>query len=190
MITAVGVALALEVAGPHCRAAQPVMAKAGCAETRLGVVLAASPERAAKLLAHAADGEARFRLHFGRDPPKWLFIEQDGEVGLTPKQESALALKGFAARKARLSPNAKKLLAKPAATEAGRQIAQLEGLAGDKAERRAAKIKGEVLRKLVEGQESGIVPHELGHAWFGAAFWPVAPTEPAGQKRYGTPAPD
>lgn len=164
---------------PNCAAARRAVPTAGaCVASAYGVALSADEASARALLSEALIAEQRFRKTFGREPaPYAVFAFDDpaapktagpnlrklGFRAVLPLPSPALVQRQMAEAASRLQP--------PAAGGVPPQIVRREGgLSGG------------------EPRGENLIPHELGHQWYAAAFWSDAPAPTA--PRYGSAAPD
>lgn len=179
MLGAILLALASAPApAPDCAVARLAIPEAGaCVAGTNGVALAADEAAARALLNEAQIAEQRFRDTFGREPARYAVFGFD-DLASPRTAGPALRKLGFRA----VLP-----LPSPALIERQRSemMSRLQPAAGGGAPR--------IVRR--EGSPGGgeprgenLIPHELGHQWYSAAFWSdaPAPTTP----RYGSAAPD
>lgn len=155
-----------------------------CVASGRGVVVAETATEAQRIAAFAVAGEDRFERHFRRSAAPYLVLWGVGDRGLRIA-EAAPDLEVFvfnspAQRVARVQT------ATRAAVEA--QFASLP--AAQRASAIEAALAGMPQPSVdtEEAKDAGTVPHELGHLWFRAAFWPEA--DMASLDYYVTPAPD
>lgn len=157
-----------------------------CAPTPRGAVLAADPADAERIARYAAAGERRFRRYLGRAPAPYVVAwGVDGAGSRLARSAGAPVVFSHLNAQQRL-----------AASEAATRVAV-------KAQLEAAKVPAEQLQAAIAqamaaqpvrsladeaATDVGVVPHELGHLWFHAAFWPEA--DNGSLDFYVTPAPD
>lgn len=175
----------------HCAGIAAISAKLGvCADAPNGVVLAATAERAAVLVAIAAAGEARFARHFDRAPPRYAIV--DGEGSIDPATGKALEAAGFVSSLPWLSPEATVAALTASIRRGVEQRASAMGASAEATEQMvAAALAQQAERRtpeLAAARERGVVPHELGHGWFIRSWWPTRAAGPV--SHYGGPAPD
>ncbi|MBA3878538.1 MAG: hypothetical protein C0500_02340 [Sphingobium sp.] len=167
-----------------CAAAGEVVAKRACAESAIGIAVADDAARARQLLDYAKSGEARFQARFGRLPVRYAVVETSG---------GAVEGAGFEGLKA---AGFRAIL--PWLSSAGYR-AQIEASIKRDIEAQTASLPPEVRSSIIEQalarfkekppemQDEGGIPHELGHMWYAAAFWPGS--DPKGG-HYGSEGPD
>ena len=173
---------ATAAAQPGCTQVRTALPQAGvCVEGAGGVALAATEAEARTLLAQAGTGERRFRAAFGREPARYaVFSFEDPAAGRT----TAEALRGLGFT-----------VVLPLPSDALRERQMAEAMARLQLGAPPGAAPGRVVRRdgaSGSGEPRGpnFVPHELGHQWYVAAFWSGAAPQPAGTRRYGSPAPD
>lgn len=170
-----------------CDSAQRAVPAPACVANAHGVVLSQSVEDARRLAEYLAAGERRFQRHFGTTPPRYALAQGFSASDLRPLSAAGFKrpLPWFTAEQQEESALAS--VRRATELQAGATGASPERLqqALQMAEQswRAANPPGSRHRI-----EAGVVPHELGHAWYVELFWPGA-TLDAGV-HYGGPGPD
>lgn len=182
--------LALAAAPPtadRCAAARQATGYV-CQATAGGVVLAANQAGAARLAVHATAGEARWRDHFGSAVTSYAVVENLG-----PGMTKALHAAGFPIVLPWLNPGQYVT----ASTESVRRATEMQVKAQGITD--LAQVRGAVDQAVTAwqakhppaewlGKEAGAVPHEIGHMWYIARYWPRAAVDGTGH--YGGPGPD
>jgi len=176
---------------PLCVRAQTAAPGLACVSTGRGAALAASPEDAAALAAYARAGEARFAGGFARDIAPYVVIS-------TPPAPSRTALNaaGFANVLPWPAPRAFDEAARRGVEQGTRRFAASQNMTPTQTEEVVARALAQIPdAKAQAALDAGMVPHELGHLWFTAAFWPDAAQTDAAQtddsaRHYGGPGPD
>jgi hypothetical protein len=169
-----------------CEQAIAVIPDLSCVESVRGLALAGDDARARRLLDLAEGGASRFKTYFGRDPLRFAVAEGRDAVIARDKIE-ALRAAGFTVVLPWLSDTVFRAQAETsirravAAQLAGQPPAVIDAAVQSVLKKQnAAGHRGEI--------EPAAVPHELGHDWFRAGYWPTAPlTE---NRHYGGPSPD
>ncbi|MEN5170478.1 hypothetical protein ABE444_12980 [Brevundimonas pondensis] len=158
-----------------------------CAEAGHGVALAATPEEAQRLAGYARAGEARFTAQFGRDIAPYVVIS-------TPPvpQRAALTAAGFTHVLPWPAPRAFDEAARRGVEQGTRRFAASQNMTPAQTEEVVARALSQIPdAKAQAALDAGMMPHELGHLWFTAAFWPQRPEADADAPRhYGGPGPD
>lgn len=175
-----------------CVLVQPVIpAGRVCMDTDGGLIIAGTPERAARLATLAEQGSQRFKVAFGRSVPRYAIVETvNGQTDA--RLDAALKDAGIAWRMPWLSERdmaegyrtsiTRGVTAKAQAMQLDAE--QTTALVASALAQQAAKITPVAL----QAREAGALPHELGHGWFINAFWPKAAVRTS--DHYGGPAPD
>lgn len=189
-VLACGVAWAMLTAAmtpADCARASRLAPAKACVVNPHGVVLAPNRAEAERLAGLARGGEALFARYFG-GPPVTYAVVQDAPAGIVP----ALGKAGFGS-------------VLPWLTDAQLETGVVASLRrGAEAQARAAGVTGDVVTRTADAsvadwrakntgearakQEAGVVPHEAGHGWYIARYWPGARIDGAGH--YGGPGPD
>ena len=159
-----------------------------CRETPRGVVLAADAGEAARLATYAAAGELRWHRHFGGAAIPYAVLQTG-----TPEMTRALHAAGFPIVLPWLSPAQYAASSAESVRRATEARAKAQGLsdpaqlksAGDQA---IAAWQAKHPPSEWTEKEAGAVPHEVGHMWYIARYWPHAQVDGAGH--YGGPGPD
>ena len=187
-----GAAARAPLAMRGCAAITPWLAAGqACADAPHGIVIAATPARAATLADLAAQGERRFVQWVGRAPNRYAVVEMVS-ARIDRPLDAVLARAGYDWRLPWLS-----------------EAAMADGYRGSIA--RAVRARADTMRldpastaRLVQSaltqqaalfdpgtlraKEAGALPHELGHGWLTTGFWPGGAA--AANDHYGGPAPD
>jgi len=168
-------------------AKEAVSAISACLETPNGLVLAGTQQEAAMLAEYAVAGEERFKRHFGVAPPAYGILTSTSSadtralrsvgVSVVLPWKAAAEMQGLLIQSLRQS-------AETSARAQGLSAAQ----SAIAAEQAVARLQAAGIIAAWQKVQRGLVAHELGHLWFGSAFWPGDDmrTEP----RYGSSAPD
>ena len=184
--TAASAAL-LHASGPMCARALSAAPGLNCAETGHGVALAGSPEEAERLAGYGRAGETRFTAQFGRDIAPYVVIS-------TPPvpQRAALAAAGFTHILPWPAPRAFDEAARRGIEQGTRRFAAAQNMTPAQTEEVVARALSQIPdAKAQAALDAGMMPHELGHLWFTAAFWPQrASTDADAPRHYGGPGPD
>jgi len=186
-------ASAMQDERPGCATIAGIAAKVGqCADAPHGVVLAATEDRAAVLAAIAAQGEARFARHFGRNPPRYALIEGDGAFDAAVGD--ALAAAGYVWRFPWLSAKAQSDGMAASVRRAVEARAKAQGATTEATEAMVtaalAQQQARQSPEAIDRRERGVVPHELGHGWYMRGWWPEPPKAGEVKRQYGGPGPD
>lgn len=176
---------------PLCTRALSAAPDLNCAETGRGVALAATPEEAERLAGYARAGEARFTAQFARDIAPYVVIS-------TPPvpQRAALSAAGFTHILPWPAPRAFDEAARRGVEQGTRRFAASQNMSPAQTEEVVARALSQIPDARAQAAlDAGMVPHELGHLWFTAAFWPERPetevkTDPDAPRHYGGPGPD
>ena len=158
-----------------------------CAAADHGVALAASPAEAERLASYARAGEARFSTRFDRDIAPYVVVS-------TPPlpDRAALNAAGFSHILPWPAPRAFDEAARRSIEQGARRFAASQNMSPAQTEEVVARALSQIPdAKAQAALDAGMVPHELGHLWFTAAFWPERPeTDPDAPRHYGGPGPD
>jgi hypothetical protein len=159
-----------------------------CQATMGGVVLAPEQREATKLAAFATAGEARWRRHFGGSTTPYAIVQT-----VKPSFTKALRAGGFPIVLPWLSPAEYAAASTASIRRATEAQLKARGMTDpalvEMAVKQAMSAWGakhpdsEWLEK-----EAGAVPHEIGHMWYIARYWPKAAVDGTGH--YGGPGPD
>ncbi len=173
-----------------CDAAVPVAPKLVCAETARGVALAGQRDRAQALLVLAEAGADRFIQRFGKPVARYAVVEGP-EQPIGTAEVDALNKAGFVTVLPWLSTAAKREQIESAVRRG--VTTKMAGQSPDVIEAAIAQALVQATRSLDPSVnvkvESAAVPHELGHGWYRAMYWPAAGA-PGGKAHYGGPGPD
>lgn len=175
----------LAVQDPLCARALEAAPGLTCIATGHGVALAEKPGDAETFAGYARGAEARFQAHFGQPIAPYALV-------LTPPApgRAAMTAAGFQHFLPWPSPEAFAEAAQRGIERAARGFAASQNMSAEQADQVVARAMAN--RPTAEGQaalNAGIVPHELAHLWFTAAFFPAPPPED-GQRHYGGTGPD
>ncbi len=199
VLLAFGASAAAEAAAPRC-ATLVLPAGAHCADAPTGVVISDQAALAQRYAGVTAEGETRFRRHFGREPTPYAVLIGQSLVG------------GSGGVFGGSSAELQKMLRDAGAKHVLPWLSgeQRERLVEDSVRRTAearlkeAGVSGDALKEGVERsvresmaaragrdptQDDSAAAHELGHLWFIEAFWPNR-ERVAANSHYGGPAPD
>ena len=171
---------------PLCNQASKIVSDLVCIESRRGVVLAETRERADYLLGLAEDGAGRFVTHFGHEPLRYAVVE--GRDAITPRETiEALRKSGFPVILPWLSDAVFKKQ-----TEVSLRRAIAAQMAGQPQEQIDAAVATALARQTDPARRKRIelaaVSHELGHDWFRVGYWGGGAL--VEDKHYGGPSPD
>lgn len=173
--------------GSLCARALGAAPDLNCAEAGRGVALAVTPEEAERLAGYARVAEARFTAQFGRDIAPYVVIS-------TPPvpQRAALTAAGFTHVLPWPAPRAFDEAARRGVEQGTRRFAASQNMTPTQTDEVVARALSQIPdAKAQAALDAGMVPHELGHLWFTAAFWPQRPSTDADAPRhYGGPGPD
>ena len=173
--------------GSLCARALGAAPDLNCAEAGRGVALAASPEEAERLAGYARGAEARFTAQFGRDIAPYVVIS-------TPPvpQRAALTAAGFTHVLPWPAPRAFDEAARRGVEQGTRRFAASQNMSPAQTEEVVARALSQIPDARAQAAlDAGMMPHELGHVWFTAAFWPERPeTDANAPRHYGGPGPD
>ena len=182
-------ALLLTTASPAspCESALRVAPGLACAAAGRGVALATAPEEAERLAAYARAGEARFDVQFGQPIAPYAVV-------LTPPAPDNAALRsaGFTHILPWPAPRAFDEAARRGLELGARRFAASQNMSAAQTEEVVARALSQIPDATSQAAlDAGMVPHELGHLWFTAAFWPDR-SPPVGEapRHYGGPGPD
>ncbi|WP_312990629.1 hypothetical protein [Brevundimonas diminuta] len=157
-----------------------------CAAADHGVALAASPAEAERLASYARAGEARFSTRFDRNIAPYVVIS-------TPPlpDRAALIAAGFSHILPWPAPRAFDEAARRSIEQGARSFAASQNMSPAQTEEVVARALSQIPdAKAQAALDAGMVPHELGHLWFTAAFWPERAAADAAPRHYGGPGPD
>lgn len=157
-----------------------------CAAADHGVALAASPAEAERLASYARAGEARFSTRFDRDIAPYVVVS-------TPPlpDRAALNAAGFSHILPWPAPRAFDEAARRSIEQGARRFAASQNMSPAQTEEVVARALSQIPdAKAQAALDAGMVPHELGHLWFTAAFWPERAAADAAPRHYGGPGPD
>jgi hypothetical protein len=157
-----------------------------CAAADHGVALAASPAEAERLASYARAGEARFSTRFDRDIAPYVVVS-------TPPlpERTALNAAGFSHILPWPAPRAFDEAARRSIEQGARRFAASQNMSPAQTEEVVARALSQIPdAKAQAALDAGMVPHELGHLWFTAAFWPERAAADAAPRHYGGPGPD
>ena len=170
---------------PLCSGAAGTGPGLTCVATDGGVALADKPEDAEAFAAYARGAEARFGTHFGVPVAPYV-------IASTPPNPDIAALRaaGFVHVLPWPSPDAFAQAAEQGIERAARSFAASQNMSPEQsAEVVARAMTNRPTAASQTALNAGMVPHELAHLWFTAAFFPEAPRE-EGRRHYGGPGPD
>jgi len=177
----------IHASDPMCGRARTAAPDLSCAGSGRGVALAATPEEAARLAGYARASEARFTAQFARDIAPYVVIS-------TPPapQRAALNAAGFTHVLPWPAPRAFDEAARRGVEEGTRRFAASQNMTPTQTEEVVARALSQIPDARAQAAlDAGMVPHELGHLWFTAAFWPQrASTDADAPRHYGGPGPD
>lgn len=188
---ALALLLAAAAPDPLCARALQAAPQLSCAVAGRGVALAATPEEAQRLAGYAQAGEARFTARFGRDIAPYAVLSTPP----TPDR-AALRAAGFAHVLPWPAPRAFDEAARRSVEQGTRRFAASQNMNPAQTEEVVARALSQIPDARAQAAlDAGMVPHELGHLWFTAAFWPERPetavkTDPDAPRHYGGPGPD
>ncbi|MFK0298250.1 hypothetical protein ACIQTU_03430 [Brevundimonas sp. NPDC090276] len=172
---------------PLCARALQAAPELSCAVAGRGVALAGTPEEAERLAGYAKAGEARFTARFGRDIAPYAVLS-------TPPAPDRAALRaaGFAHVLPWPAPRAFDEAARRSVEQGTRRFAASQNMSPAQTEEVVARALSQIPdAKAQAALDAGMVPHELGHLWFTAAFWPKRlETDANAAPHYGGPGPD
>nr|WP_312294979.1 hypothetical protein [Brevundimonas diminuta] len=158
-----------------------------CAAADHGVVLASAQPEAERLATYARAGEARFSTRFDRDIAPYVVVS-------TPPlpDRAALDAAGFSHILPWPAPRAFDEAARRSIEQGARRFAASQNMSPAQTEEVVARALSQIPdAKAQAALDAGMVPHELGHLWFTAAFWPErTETDPGAPRHYGGPGPD
>lgn len=184
---ALALLLTSTAADPMCARATRAAPDLICAESGRGVALASTPAEAERLAGYAQAGEARFTARFGRDIAPYVVIS-------TPPlpDRAALSAAGFSHVLPWPAPRAFDEAARRGVEQGARRFAASQNMSPSQTEEVVARALSQIPDAQAQAAlDAGMVPHELGHLWFTAAFWPDLSEAGGGAPRhYGGPGPD
>ena len=171
---------------PICARALRAAPDLSCAAADHGVALAASPAEAERLASYARAGEARFSTRFDRDIAPYVVVS-------TPPlpERTALNAAGFSHILPWPAPRAFDEAARRSVEQGARRFAASQNMSPAQTQEVVARALSQIPdAKAQAALDAAMVPHELGHLWFTAAFWPERATTDAAPRHYGGPGPD
>lgn len=175
------------VPDPMCARALRVAPALSCAAASHGVVLASAQPEADRLATYARAGESRFSTRFERDIAPYVVVS-------TPPlpDRAALNAAGFSHILPWPAPRAFDEAARRSVEQGARRFAASQNMSPAQTEEVVARALSQIPdAKAQAALDAGMVPHELGHLWFTAAFWPErTETDPGAPRHYGGPGPD
>lgn len=184
---ALALLLAAAAPDPLCARALSAAPALSCAVAGRGVALAGTAEEAQRLAGYARAAEARFAARFGRDIAPYAVLS-------TPPAPDRAALRaaGFAHVLPWPAPRAFDEAARRSVEQGTRRFAASQNMSPAQTEEVVARALSQIPDARAQAAlDAGMVPHELGHLWFTAAFWPEqADTDPDAPRHYGGPGPD
>lgn len=180
-------ALLLTSAAADSMCARALQAAPGlsCAEASRGVALAPLPAEAERLAGYARAGETRFTAQFDRGIAPYVVLS-------TPPlpDRAALIAAGFTHILPWPTPRAFDEAARRAVAQGARRFAVSQNMGPAQTEDVVARALSQIPDASAQAAlDAGMVPHELGHLWFTAAFWPGGASADA-PRHYGGPGPD
>lgn len=184
---ALALLLTSTAADPLCDRALRAAPGLSCAAAERGVALAATPAEAERLAEHARAAEGRFAVRFSRDIAPYAVVS-------TPPVPDRAALKaaGFVHVLPWPAARAFDEAARRAVEQGARRFAASQAMSPRQTEEVVSRALSQIPdAKAQAALDAGMVPHELGHLWFTAAFWPDQPgTDADAPRHYGGPGPD
>ncbi|MFC5372713.1 hypothetical protein ACFPIF_09130 [Brevundimonas faecalis] len=185
----IALTLLLAAADPSAPCVRALAAAPGmaCVEAGRGVVLAEDESEARRLAAHAVGAEARFAQGFSGSSAPYAVI-----MAPSTSARNGLKAAGFQHVLSWPAPRSFNEAARSSLETGARRFAASQGMT----EAQTRQVVERALSQLPtpEAQaalDAGMVPHELGHLWFTAAFWPdAAASETEAPRHYGGPGPD
>ena len=187
LTTATATATFTVATDPLCARALSVTPDLVCAEAGHGVALAGTAEEAERLAGYARAGEARFAATFGREIAPYVV------VSMPPAPDrAALKAAGFVHVLPWPAPRVFDEAARRSVEQGARSFAQSQNMTPAQTEQVVARAMSQIPDARAQAVlDAGMLPHELGHLWFTAAFWPrIAETAPDAPRHYGGPGPD
>jgi len=178
-------AAAIVVPDPVCQRAVTTLPGLTCVSSGGGVALAEDPEDAEAFAGYARGAEARFQAHFGQPIAPYAVV-------LTPPvpDRAAMTAAGFTHLLPWPSPEAFAQAAEQGIERAARGFAASQNMSPEQTDAVIARAMAN--RPTAASQaalNAGMIPHELAHLWFTAAFFP-GPHPENGQRHYGGTGPD
>lgn len=172
---------------PLCARALSAAPDLSCAAAGHGVALASTPDEAERLAGYARAGEARFAERLGRDIAPYVVVSTPPVPART-----ALAAAGFVHVLPWPAPRAFDDAARRGVEQGARRFAASQNMSAAQTEEVVARAMSQIPDATAQAAlDAGMVPHELGHLWFTAAFWPGRLSSDADAPRhYGGPGPD
>jgi len=184
--TAASAAL-LHASDSLCARALSATPELSCAVAGRGVALAETQEEAERLAGYARAGEVRFAARFGHVIAPYAVLS-------TPPAPDRAALRaaGFVHALPWPAPRAFDEAARHSIEQGTRRFAASQNMDPARTEEVVARALSQIPDARAQAAlDAGMVPHELGHLWFTAVFWPEhAEAEPDAPRHYGGPGPD
>ncbi len=172
---------------PLCARALQVAPELSCVAAGHGVALAATSDEADRLAGYAQAAEARFAKKVGRDIAPYVVVS-------TPPvpDRAALAAAGFVHVLPWPAARAFDDAARRGVEQGARRFAASQNMSPAQTEEVVSRAMSQIPDAAAQAAlDAGMVPHELGHLWFTAAFWPQRSSTDADTPRhYGGPGPD
>ena len=184
---ALALLLTATTADPLCARALSAMPELSCAVAGRGVALAETQEEAERLAGYARAGEVRFAARFGH------VIAPYAVLSTSPAPDrAALRAAGFVHALPWPAPRAFDEAARRSVEQGTRRFAASQNMDPARTEEVVARALSQIPDARAQAAlDAGMVPHELGHLWFTAAFWPEhAEADPDAPRHYGGPGPD
>ena len=184
---ALALLLTATTADPLCARALSAMPELSCAVAGRGVALAETQEEAERLAGYARAGEVRFAARFGH------VIAPYAVLSTSPAPDrAALRAAGFVHALPWPAPRAFDEAARHSIEQGTRRFAASQNMDPARTEEVVARALSQIPDARAQAAlDAGMVPHELGHLWFTAVFWPEhAEAEPDAPRHYGGPGPD
>lgn len=184
---ALALLLTSALSDPLCARAVQVAPDLSCASAGQGVALASTPDEAQRLAGYARAAEARFTAVFGRDIAPYVVVSTPPVPART-----ALNAEGFVHVLPWPAPRAFDEAARRGVEQGARRFAASQNMSPVQVEEVVARAMSQIPDAAAQAAlDAGMVPHELGHLWFTAAFWPERPaTDADAPRHYGGPGPD
>lgn len=159
----------------------------GCAVTPKGAVLAESEAEAQRLAGYLVPAEERFARHFGGEIAPYVVVA----VPPTP-DAAALKAAGFTHVLSWPSGQAFREATRRGIEQAARGFATSQNMSEAQTQQVIANAMSRTPDdRALAAIDAGMMPHELGHLLFTAAFWPDDRSAPGQRpKHYGGPGPD
>lgn len=170
-----------------CARAVAAVPERRCAAAPHGVVLAETDEEARRLAGYLVPAEERFAQHIGRDIAPYVIAAAPPALDAAP-----LKAAGFAHVLTWPTGRAFQEATRQGIERAARGFAASQNMS----EAQTQQVVASAMSRAPDDQalaaiDAGMMPHELGHLLFTAAFWPEDRGAP-GQRpnHYGGPGPD